>query len=103
MLQPVTGFLLIDTLMAGDFAAFRSALWYLILERMRVGGEDPGRDGVAGTGDLHPAAAGAGRRADCRGGDAGAAAEGGGEDLSLAQVRRGVPASSTATGYQLIN
>ena len=31
------------------------ALWFLILERIRVGGENPGRDGVAGAGDLHPA------------------------------------------------
>jgi dipeptide transport system permease protein len=35
--QPVTGFLLIDTLMAGDFAAFRSALWYLILPAIVLG------------------------------------------------------------------
>src|SRR4029078_6598016 len=33
------------------------ALWFLILERIRVGGENPGRDGVAGAGDLHPLAA----------------------------------------------
>ena len=33
------------------------ALWFLILERPRVGGENPGGDGVAGAGDLHPAAA----------------------------------------------
>ena len=36
------------------------ALWFLILERRRVGGENPGGDGVAGAGDLHPAAAAAG-------------------------------------------
>jgi dipeptide transport system permease protein len=35
--QPVTGFLLIDTLMAGDFAAFRSALWHLILPAIVLG------------------------------------------------------------------
>src|SRR6185437_8029297 len=33
------------------------ALWFLILERLRVGGENPGGDGVSGPGDLHPAAA----------------------------------------------
>lgn len=35
--QPVTGFLLIDTLLAGDTAAFRSALWYLILPAIVLG------------------------------------------------------------------
>jgi dipeptide transport system permease protein len=35
--QPVTGFLLIDTLMAGDYGAFRSALWYLILPAIVLG------------------------------------------------------------------
>lgn len=35
--QPVTGFLLIDTLLAGDYAAFRSALWYLILPAIVLG------------------------------------------------------------------
>ena len=34
------------------------ALWFLMLERRRVGGENPGGDGVAGAGGLHPAAAG---------------------------------------------
>ena len=36
------------------------ALWFLILERIRVGGENPGGDRVAGAGDLHPAVAVAG-------------------------------------------
>lgn len=35
--QPVTGFLLIDSLLAGDTAAFRSALWYLILPAIVLG------------------------------------------------------------------
>jgi dipeptide transport system permease protein len=35
--QPVTGFLLIDTLLAGDYGAFRSALWYLILPAIVLG------------------------------------------------------------------
>ena len=29
------------------------ALWFLILERRRLGGENPGSDRVAGAGDLH--------------------------------------------------
>lgn len=36
-IQPVTGFLLIDSLLAGDYAAFRSALWYLILPAIVLG------------------------------------------------------------------
>src|SRR4051794_14581796 len=36
------------------------ALWFLILERIRVGGENPGGDRVAGGGDLPPAATVAG-------------------------------------------
>jgi len=32
------------------------ALWFLILERRRIGGENPGGDGVSGESDLHPAA-----------------------------------------------
>jgi SRSO17 transposase len=36
------------------------ALWFLCCERRRVGGENPGRDRVAGPGDLHPAAPGPG-------------------------------------------
>src|SRR6478609_6827030 len=36
-IQPVTGFLLIDTLLVGDYAAFRSALWYLILPAIVLG------------------------------------------------------------------
>ncbi len=34
-----------------------SALWFLQVERLRVGGEKPGGDGVAGAGDLHGAVA----------------------------------------------
>jgi dipeptide transport system permease protein len=36
-IQPVTGFLLIDTLIEGNYAAFRSALWYLILPSIVLG------------------------------------------------------------------
>jgi SRSO17 transposase len=32
------------------------ALWFLCLERRQIGGENPGRDGVAGAADLHAAA-----------------------------------------------
>src|SRR4029434_2521965 len=54
------------------------ALWFLILERRRVGGKNPGRDGVAGAGDLHPSASGTGAepRADRGASNAGAVAEG---------------------------
>jgi SRSO17 transposase len=81
------------------------ALWFLILERRRVGGENPGADGVAGAGDLHAAAAGAGpeRRTDRGGGDPGPAAEGGGADLQVGQGHGGVSAPPPATGYELIN
>jgi SRSO17 transposase len=81
------------------------ALWFLILERRRLGGENPGGDGVAGAGDLHPAAAGAGAEpgADRGAGDAGAVAEGGGADLQVAQGHWDVPAPPSTTGYELIN
>jgi SRSO17 transposase len=76
------------------------ALWFLCCERRRVGGENPGGDGVAGARGLHPAAAGpgAGPRADRRGGVARPVAEGGGADLSLAQGHRRLPAAPAATG-----
>jgi hypothetical protein len=79
------------------------ALWFLILERRRVGGENPGGDGVAGAGDLHAVAAGAGAEcgADRGGGDAGVVAEGGGADLQVAQGDGHVPASPLTTGYKL--
>src|SRR3954471_4879892 len=80
------------------------ALWFLCCERRRVGGENPGGDGVAGARGLHAAAArpGAGPRADRRGGVARPVAEGGGADLSLAQGHRRLPAAPATTGYQLI-
>src|SRR5262245_17038871 len=79
------------------------ALWFLILERRRLGGENPGRDGVAGAGDLHPAPAVAGPEpgADRGGGDAGVVAEGGGADLQVAQGHRHVPAPPPTTRHQL--
>jgi SRSO17 transposase len=79
------------------------ALWFLILERRRLGGENPGGDRVAGPGDLHPAASGAGAepRADRRAGHAGALAEGGGADLQVAQGHGEVPAPPFTIGHEL--
>jgi SRSO17 transposase len=79
------------------------ALWFLILERIRVGGENPGRDCVAGAGDLHPAVAVAGPepRANRGGRHAGVVAEGGGADLQVAQGDRHVPTPSLSTGHEL--
>src|SRR3954471_16546049 len=66
------------------------ALWFLVLERIRVGGANRGRDGVAGAGDLHPAATvpGAEPRANRGGRHAGVVAEGGGADLQVVQGDR---------------
>ena len=52
------------------------ALWFLQLERERLGGENAGRDGAAGAGGVHGATAGASRRggADRGGGERSAAA-----------------------------
>jgi SRSO17 transposase len=52
------------------------ALWFLQVERLRLGGENPGSDGRAGARDLHRTAApaAAGRRADRRGRQPSAAA-----------------------------
>jgi SRSO17 transposase len=79
------------------------ALWFLILERLRVGGENPGRDRVTDAGDLHPSAAvpGPEPRADRGGHQPRAVAEGGGADLQVAQGDRRVPAASLATGHEL--
>ena len=79
------------------------ALWFLILERIRVGGENPGRDGVAGAGDLHPPAevAGPEPRTDRGSGHERAVAEGGGADLQMAQGYRRIPAAPLTTGHEL--
>ena len=81
------------------------ALWALILERRRLGGENPSGDGVAGARGVHAATPVTGSEpgADRRGGHAGAVAEGGGADLQMAQGRRHVPAPPPAAGYQLIS
>jgi SRSO17 transposase len=79
------------------------ALWFLILERVRTGGENPGGDGVAGAGDLHPAVAGAGPESRADRGDrhAGVVAEGGGTDLQVAQEDRPIPAAPPYLRYEL--
>lgn len=52
------------------------ALWFLQLERRRLGGKNPGGNGAAGAGDLREAVVGAGGGGgtDCGGGERGAAA-----------------------------
>jgi len=79
------------------------AVWFLILERRRVGGENPGGDGVAGPRALHATAAGAGSepRTDRGGGDARVVAEGGGADLQVAQGHGDVPAAPLTIGHEL--
>jgi SRSO17 transposase len=79
------------------------ALWFLVLERLRVGGENPGGDGGAGAGDLHPLAAVPGPEPRANRGDrhARALAEGGGADLQVAQGDRRIPAAAHATGHEL--
>src|SRR4051794_36836635 len=79
------------------------ALWFLILERIRVGGENPGGDRVAGAGDLHPAVAVAGAEPRTDRGDrqSRAVAERGGADLQVAQGDRHVPAAPLPAGHEL--
>ena len=79
------------------------ALWFLILERLGMGGKNPGRDGVAGAGDLHASAANAGAesRVDRGGGHASLAAEGGGADLQMGQEDRPIPAPPPDPRYEL--
>jgi SRSO17 transposase len=79
------------------------ALWFLILERIRVGGENPGGDRVAGAGDLHPVAAVAGPepRVDRGGRHPRVVADGGGADLQVAQEDRYIPTPPLSTGHEL--
>jgi SRSO17 transposase len=79
------------------------ALWFLCLERRRVGGENPGDHGVADESDLHAVAppSGSESRAHRRGDHASAAAQRGIEDLSLACENERVPSASTANGFGL--
>ena len=79
------------------------ALWFLILERGRMGGKNPGSDGVADACDLHGITSqaspdGAGDR---RGGQSRLAAERGGAHLSLALQGQDVSASPTKARIQL--
>jgi SRSO17 transposase len=79
------------------------ALWFLILERIRLGGKNPGSDRVAVAGDLHPAAAvpGAEPRADCGADHTGLVAKGGGTDLQVAQGDWKVSAPPNRARYKL--
>jgi SRSO17 transposase len=79
------------------------ALWFLILERMRMGGKNPGGDGVTVAGDLHPLAAVAGPEpgTDRGGGHARVVTEGGGADLQVAQSDRRIPAAPLTAGHEL--
>src|SRR3954463_3398345 len=79
------------------------ALWFLALERMRVGGKNPGGDRVTDAGDLHPAAAvpGPEPRADRGGRHARVVAEGGGADRPGGQENRKIPAASLTTRHEL--
>jgi SRSO17 transposase len=79
------------------------ALWFLILERRRVGGENPGGDGVAVGRDLHATAADAGPEpgADRGAGHAGVMPEGDGADLQVAQGHWDIPAAPFTIGHEL--
>lgn len=74
------------------------ALWFLCLERRRVGGENPGDHGLADAAGVHEIApsAGAERRRDRRGNLAGVAAQRGIADLFL--VRKNGVVSGAARG-----
>jgi SRSO17 transposase len=79
------------------------ALWFLILERRRVGGENPGGDGVAVGRDLHATAASAGPEpgADRRAGQPRIVSERDGADLQVAQGHRGIPAAPFGIRHEL--
>jgi SRSO17 transposase len=68
------------------------ALWFLILERQRIGGENPGDDGLPGAGDLHRAAQPApGQPGPHRRGDQpGVAPQRGGPNLPLVFKNQGL-------------
>jgi len=76
------------------------ALWFLILEKQRLGKKNPGADGAADARGVRPAAAGgpAKPEADCRGGQPRPTAHGGGTHLPLAQGHQEVPAPAGAAG-----
>ena len=70
------------------------ALWFLILEKRRLGGKNPGRDGAADAGGVRPVAAAepADRGADRRGGQPGVTPHRGGPHLPLVRRHRHLPA-----------
>jgi SRSO17 transposase len=76
------------------------ALWFLILERQRIGGENPGDDSLPGASHLHGAAGAASGQsgADRRGDQPGAAPQRGGPDLPLAFKNQGVSPSTINIG-----
>jgi SRSO17 transposase len=76
------------------------ALWFLILERQRIGGENPGDDGLPGASHLHGAAGTASCRsgADRRRDQPGIAPQRGGPDLPLAFKNQGVSPSTINIG-----
>jgi hypothetical protein len=79
------------------------ALWFLIRERRRVGGENPGGDGVAVGRDLHATGAVPGPEpgADRGGSHAGVVSEGGGADRQVAQGHWDLPAAPFTIGHEL--
>jgi SRSO17 transposase len=72
------------------------ALWFLILERQRMGGENPGDDGLPGASHLHGAAGAASDQsgADRPGDQPSLAPQRGGPDLPLAFKNQGVSPST---------
>jgi hypothetical protein len=78
-------------------------LWFLCLERRRVGGENPGRHGIADEADLDAVASppGAASRGDRRGSHARAAAERGIADLPLAREDGHVSSTTIANRFKL--
>jgi SRSO17 transposase len=77
------------------------ALWFLILEKRRLGGENPGADGAAAAGGVRPTAATgpAEPAADSRRGQPRPTPERRGAHLPLVQSYGEVPAAAGATGW----
>jgi SRSO17 transposase len=80
------------------------ALWFLCLERGRVGGENPGGDGAAAPADFLAAASPSGPDAggDRRGRQSCPTSQRGVADLPLVQSHRDIPTSSSTIRYELI-
>jgi hypothetical protein len=76
------------------------ALWFLALEKQRLGKTNPGADGAAAAPGVRPAAAGGAAEpaADCRGGQPRPTPHGGGAHLPLAQGHQEGPAPAGAAG-----